>query len=87
MLIKTTTIAAGPDGVVPIGTIREVGNDEAKALIEQRLAVPVIAEPAETAEAPAGETAAVTHVGGGMYELPDGRRFKGKAAALAALDE
>lgn len=27
------------------------------------------------------------HVGGGVYELPDGRRVKGKAAALKAMGE
>lgn len=25
------------------------------------------------------------HVGGGVYELPDGRRVRGKAAALKAM--
>lgn len=34
-------------------------------------------------EAPAGPK----HIGGGWYELPDGRRIKGKNAALAALQE
>lgn len=34
-------------------------------------------------EAPTGPK----HIGGGWYELPDGRRIKGKNAALAALQE
>lgn len=37
----------------------------------------------ETIEEP---TAEPKHVGGGMYELPDGTRIKGKQAAIEAMN-
>jgi len=50
MKIKMKTLAAGPDGVWPPGSIRDVPEAEAKALIKGRYAEPV--EEIEATEPP-----------------------------------
>lgn len=46
---------------------------------------PTPAPASDVAQAPPPVTEEVTPVGGGWYELPDGRRVRGREAALGAL--
>ena len=36
MFVKMLTVSAGPNGVVPAGAIREVSDDEGRAIIDGR---------------------------------------------------
>ena len=62
--VKTTTLQAGPKGVIPAGSVIERSKEECLALIEAGYAVavedapPEREDPTETAEAPEGEKAA-----------------------------
>lgn len=82
MRVRTKTLAAGPGGVHRPGDIREVADDEGKRLVDGGFA--------ETAAVAAPENAAMRtkapprHIGGGYFELADGSRVRGKAAALEA---
>lgn len=89
--LRQVTLYAGPAGVRHPGTVFQASDQEAAVLVGGGFAVeisepaaPAKATPATAPEAP--EAAAdVKHVGGGVYELPDGRRVRGHAAALEAL--
>lgn len=55
----------------------DIPKDLAMSFLASGIAVPVKRQAAETAEYP-------IHVGGGMYELSNGNRIRGKAAARQA---
>ena len=57
MKIRTTTLAAGPNGVVPADTEMEVPDELAKVLIESGAAVAVKAHDTKEAEEAMVETA------------------------------
>jgi hypothetical protein len=70
------------------GEIVTLGRAVGDRMVSRRLVVPARSEPQiETAtakrevETTATRVAAPRHVGGGVYELPDGERVRGKDAA------
>lgn len=83
MFIKIDTSCSGPDFSYGGGARLEVGvdipKDRALMLLNAGLASPVRDTPTESVSYP-------RHIGGGMYELPDGTRVKGKTAAQAAME-
>lgn len=88
MKIKLTAMSCSPYGTYLAGAIL---SDELipvavlKGLLEGGYAVPVKERTVERATVQPTEDAAIKHVGGSMYELPNGDRVRGKQAALAAL--
>jgi hypothetical protein len=73
------------------GDIYETSDPERVAFLQSKGRLGAMieepAEPPSNQESPAQEPAKETkHVGGGWYELPDGRRVKGKEEALAAMN-
>lgn len=65
------------------GEVVELDTQKAKKWIEAGIASP------QKATRPPGEVAvkpSPKHVGGGYFELPDGRRVKGKEAAIEAME-
>lgn len=84
MYIQIDRSCAGADFSYASGTRLEVGaeipSDRAMMLLNGGLATPVRDIPTEKVAYP-------RHVGGGTYELPNGKRVKGKKAAVAAMGE
>lgn len=73
------------DGVLrQPGEILDLDQARGDRLVARRLVAP-LAPTIETASRRPAETAAIRPVGGGWYELPDGRRVRGRAAAERAL--
>lgn len=80
------------------GDVVDVNEERAETLQQKGLIgqAPISGDPEVASVSPvpdnpkgpgAGGKDELKHVGGGFYELPDGRRIKGKEAALAALAE
>ncbi len=69
------------------GKVYDLPVTSADRWIQRGIAVLVDDGASEESEEPGAESGEITHVGGGYYELPDGRRVRGKDAALAALGE
>ena len=89
MKIKLTAMSCSPYGTYGPGAI--LSDDTVPIAVLQGLldggyAVPVKEVSVERATVAATENATIKHVGGGMYELPNGERVRGKPAALAALN-
>ena len=88
MKIKLTAMSCSPYGTYPAGAVLSdelIPAQILRALLEGGYAVPVKEQTVERATVAPTENAAIKHVGGGIYELPDGERVRGKLAALAAL--
>lgn len=77
------------DGVLrQPGDVLEMTQARGDRLVARRLLVPLApAATVETATPAPVETAALRHVGGGWYELPDGARVRGRAAAERRMQE
>jgi hypothetical protein len=88
MKIKLTAMSCSPYGTYPIGAVlsdETIPAQVLRALLDGGYAVPVKEQTVERATVTPTEDAAIKHVGGSMYELPNGERIRGKQAALAAL--
>ena len=58
MRVKMQTLAAGPDGVIPVGAIVDVDAETGQRLVAGGYATPVTPHDVETALAPEPEVAA-----------------------------
>jgi hypothetical protein len=88
MKIKLTAMSCSPYGTYSVGSILSdelIPAQVLRALLDGGYAVPVKEQTVERATVTPTEDAAIKHVGGSMYELPNGERVRGKQAALAAL--
>ena len=68
------------------GMIHEPKDENLSVWRGRDWAVPYRGEEKQTATKEPAETTNIKHVGGGWYELPNGERVRGKAAAEAALE-
>lgn len=89
MRIQMLKLDAGPDAVRRPGEIHEVTKDEGDRLIADGAALAAPARETAAVAAPENTAAnavrpAFRPVGGGWYELADGRRVRGKKAAEKA---
>lgn len=83
--VKLNKRMAGPDGNFPPGFVMEVNADIGQQLVDQGVAewvAPVRQKPVERAVKQPEYS--IKHVGAGWYELPNGERVRGKAAAEQA---
>lgn len=92
--VRMNTLSAGPEGTLQQGGVYALPAEEAKQLVEGKYAE-YVDEPADDSGA-ANDLddltdeeiiAQLQHIGGGVYELPDGERVKGKEDAIAAVRE
>ena len=83
MVIRIEAACAGDGWSYKHGDVleydKDIPKDRARMLLNGGLATPVRDQPIETADKP-------VHKGRGVFELPDGRRIKGKQAAYAAME-
>lgn len=94
MLVRITRAVSllplGGFGSVHRGDTPNLPDETADRLIAAGFAEPLDAEDQREAEAQEtqeseDDDAGIVHVGGGTYELPDGRRVRGRDAAMKAL--
>ena len=86
MKIKMLTTSAGPEGCKMAGSIYDENEVKAKELVNGFYAV-YVDESEKVIKRTEDKTdnLELNYLGGGYYELPNGEKVKGKAAALEAL--
>lgn len=81
-ICKLTKIQYAPRSVY------EIDDDQRGKYLQSKGYVgPAIEEPPVDTKPPGAPEDELKHVGGGYYELPDGRRVRGREEALKAMDE
>jgi len=88
--VKMRTLAAGPDGVRPAGSVIDVTGAEGQSLIDGGYAE-ALNKVVETATVSAPENQdlldKLEKMRGGYYKLPNGEKVHGKRKALEVLSD